>query len=131
MRIVILLVSCSLLLTCASEQTYVPDGNKAQLLSDCTESKAEMLGKPATQLSEKQRRDVLEAATLWAEEAGYFPCDYEMCAALYDAERDSIWVYVTYAETDQIIIGPEARIKLSLPGFRLMDVGTWHSGCKR
>ena len=118
-------------MTCATQRTYVPNGNKSQLLTDCTESKAEMLGKPASKLLEEQRRDVLEAATLWAEDAGYFPCDYEMCAALYDAEKDSIWVYVSYSETDQVVIGPEARIKLSLPGFQLMEVGTWHSGCRR
>lgn len=131
MRFVILLIFYSLLLACASGPTYVPDGKATQLLTDCTVSKAEMIGKPAIHLSDEQRKDVLEATTLWAEEAGYFPCNFEMCAALYDAQKDAIWVYVSYSDTDEIVIGPEARIKLSLPRFRLMDVELWHSGCRR
>lgn len=117
---------------CAPVKVYDPATVGSTALSDCTTTRGKVVGNPALNLPSDQRRKILDAATLWAIDNGYFPCEYEMCGAVYDHSSKAASVYVTYLkDPSKIIIGPEAMVRFELPSLRVTDQLKWHGGCRR
>jgi len=116
----------------APAKVYDPTTVGSTVLSDCTTTRGLVVGNPALNVPADQRRKILDAATLWASDNGYFPCEYEMCGAVYDHTSKAASVYVTYPKDPSVrSIGPEAMVRFQLPSFRVTDQIKWHSGCRR
>ena len=103
-------------------------------LEDCTAEFAAFNGELPPAVPDTLRRHTLSAATQWAREACYLPCDYEMCAAITKLEGDQISVYVTTPrlwKEDGVLIAPECELTLSATSMRELDAVCWHSPCGR
>ena len=105
------------------------------MLEDCTEVLGDMVENPAKSTSPQERRAVLVAATKWATQNKYFPCEeYAMCGVVYNHGAKASSVYIRTAPiggVPELAISPEASVSFALPSFRVTGNMQWHHGCRR
>jgi len=143
-KINIMLLASVLLFGCSSARFYHPsqlDKHRA-LLSDCTEYISQYLGLDVPEVPEGERDNAIIAASAWAEDNGYAPCPYEMCATITNFDVGRITVYVSYRMTPDRInedgetivtvgLGPEAEVTFSTESYQVLEQDMWHTGCIR
>lgn len=104
-----------------------------QRLSDCTEELAKEFhwAKPGIPSSVRQR--AIDAASDWAVDWCYLPCDFEMCGGIQEYSKTSVTVYITFRPAPNpkdFVIGPEASVTFRLPDLVVTGEKRMHSGCR-
>ncbi len=127
---------------CAGGRRYLAAEGRphAELLADCTERTARHFERPVPAIPPQARKQAIRAASLWAYEHCYAPCEYTMCGSVTGFDDGSVAVYVSYdvaeeiprAEDGVIVVrtGPEAEVTFSRGQYRAKEEIIFHSGCR-
>ena len=83
---------------CVATGEYTPKNiaGKAVHLDDCTDSVSKYMGWNVPQVPQKTRRNLIAAASAWAVDNRFAPCEYRMCATIREYSG-------AYAPTDSAI----------------------------
>jgi hypothetical protein len=123
---------------CHTSDSFLPVSEVSPSLDDCTVEEADALQNPGVALPALERVQILQAATLWATQNGYFPCQIDMCGAIYGHNGKTVSVYVTAAAhikqsavaAGRLFQGPDAEVTFSLPNFRVVGQSYIHAQCR-
>lgn len=132
---------------CVAKPNYAPKNVAGEEihLDDCTETVSKQMGWSAPQVPEEIRLNLIAAASAWAIDNRYAPCEYRMCATIREYSDSSATVYISYDVTEPnevrptevkgieelvMTIGPEAEVTFDLTTFAVVDDRKWHSGCR-
>ncbi len=121
----------ALLVGCTSTAIYNPEtlSDRNVVLDDCTSATMDW---DVPQVSMQQRDLLIKAASAWAEDNCYAPCEFRMCATIRRVEEGMGTVYVSFdwAEWDEFVIGPEAQVTFDMDTFAVREQEFWHTGCR-
>ena len=96
-------------------------------------------------IPKEARQKLIAAASAWAVDNRFAPCEYRMCATIREYTGSTATVYISYDVTESvevsataekgveeiiIPIGPEAQVTFALKNFDVLKGGAWHSGCR-
>ena len=105
-----LLLGATLLLVagCSIHQPYflLEGDSRTELLVDCTEETASHFERRPPTISSTERSRAIRAASIWAFEHCYAPCEYKMCGSVTKVEQDRVTIYVSYDVAEEL---PEAE----------------------
>ena len=88
------------------------------------------------QVPDLDRKRLVQAASAWAVDNCFAPCEYRMCATITEYDSNSGTVYVSNdvaapgANEDDSEVGPSAYVTFDLHSFDIKRRGVWKSGCR-
>ena len=132
-KVLIICVFIKFSLSCSSPQFYLPQNINSEIpmLSDCTDSVSSYMDWEQPKIPEEDKKSAIKAASAWAVDACYLPCNYKMCATITEYDGSSVSVYISYEfKEDEITIGPEAQVEFDMVSFKVKSKEMWHSGCR-
>ena len=105
-------------------------------LHDCTESISEEMAWEMPDVPDIDRKRLIQAASAWAVDNCFAPCDYKMCATISEYDGGSGTVYVSNdisvpgANEIDSEAGPSAYVTFDLETYDVKRRGIWNSGCR-
>ena len=105
-------------------------------LHDCSESISAEMAWDMPDVPELDRKRLVQAASAWAVDNCFAPCDYKMCATITEYGGGSGTVYVSNdisapgANESDSDAGPSAYVVFNLESFDVRRRGIWKSGCR-
>jgi hypothetical protein len=120
-------LACMMLASCSSTQP-----SPYPTLSNCSSDYATHFSKTTPDIAPELALRALLAASDWATQECYLPCDEQMCGAITAYQEGKITVYVTAAwslKPGVVAIVPEAEVVLNETTMQPVDDTFWHNGC--